>query len=105
VGNVPSTVSAGGLAVTKFERLNSVLGCEFDRYVMEHPDFAEKIPLGATVVLQMEGEDDFNKWARSISERNRSKDKDEKGPVLYVRIKGLRPPKSRLIRPVIARSA
>jgi len=93
------------LAVTKFERLNSVLGCEFDRYVMEHPDFAEKIPLGATVVLQMEGEDDFNKWARSISERNRSKGKDEKGPVLYVRIKGLRPPRSRLIRPVIARSA
>ena len=72
---------------------------------MEHPDFAEKIPLGATVVLQMEGEDDFNKWARSISERNRSKDKDGKGPILYVRIKGLRPPKSRLIRPVIARSA
>ena len=47
----------------------------------------------------------FNKWARSIAERNRSKDKDEKGPILYVRIKGLRPPKSRLIRPVIAKSA
>ena len=51
----------GGLAVTKFERLNSVLGYEFDRYVMEHPDFAEKIPPGAIVVLQVEGEDDFNK--------------------------------------------
>jgi len=67
--NLPSAVPAGGLAVTKFERLNSVLGYEFDRYVMEHPDFAEKIPLGATVVLQMEGEDAFNKWARTIAER------------------------------------
>ena len=105
MGNVPSAVPAGRLAVTKFERLNSVLGYEFDRYVMEHPDFGEKIPLGATVVLQMEGEDEFNRWARSISERNRSKDKDENGPILYVWIKGLRPPKSRLIRPVIAKSA
>jgi hypothetical protein len=105
MGNLSSAVPAGGLAVTKFERLNSVLGYEFDRYVMEHPDFADKIPLGATVVLLLEGEDAFNKWARSIAERNRAKDKDENGPVLYVRIKGLRPPKSRLIRPVIAKSA
>ncbi len=93
------------MAVTKFERLNSVLGYEFDRYVMEHPEFAERIPLGANVILQLEGEDAFNKWARSISERNRAKDKDASGPILYVRIKGLRPPKSRLIRPVIAKSA
>jgi len=93
------------LAVTKFERLNSVLGYEFDRYVMEHPEFAEKIPLGATVILQLEGNDAYNRWSRRIAEKNRSKDKDENGPILYVRVKGLRPPKSRLIRPVIAKSA
>ena len=101
MGNLPSAVPAGGLAVTKFERLNSVLGCEFDRYIMEHPDFAEKIPLGAIVVLQLEGEDAFNKWARKIAELHRGKDE----PILYVQVKGLRPPKSRLIRPVIAKSA
>jgi len=93
------------LAVTKFERLNSVLGYEFDRYVMEHPGFAEKIPLGATVILQLEGNDAYNRWSRRIAEKNRSKDKGENGPILYVRVKGLRPPKSRLIRPVIAKSA
>ena len=87
--------------MTKFERLNSVLGVEFDRYVMEHPVFAEKIPLGATVVLQLEGEDAFNKWARKIAGLHRGKDE----PILFVQVKGLRPPKSRLIRPVIARSA
>ena len=42
---------------------------------------------------------------RGIAERNRGKDKEENGPILYVRIKGLRPPKSRLIRPVISTSA
>ena len=91
--------------MTKFERLNSVLGYEFDRYVMEHPGFAEKIPLGATVILQLEGNDAYNRWSRRIAEKNRSKYKDENGPILYVRVKGLRPPKSRLIRPVIAKSA
>ena len=91
--------------MTKFERLNSVLGYEFDRYVMEHPDFAEKIPLGANIILQLEGNDAYNRWSRKITEHNRAKDKDANGPVLYVRIKGLRPPKSRLIRPVISKSA
>jgi len=68
---------------------------------MEHPDFAEKIPLGATVVLQLDGEDAFNQWARNIAELHRGNDE----PILFVRVKGLRPPKSRLIRPVIAKSA
>jgi hypothetical protein len=89
------------MAVTKFERLNSVLGVEFDRYVMEHPGFAERIPPGAIVVLQLEGEDAFNKWARDIADLHRGKDE----PILLVEVKGLRPPKSRLIRPVIAKSA
>jgi hypothetical protein len=89
------------LAVTKFERLNSILGFEFDRYVLEHPEFAEKIPPDSIVVLQLKGEDAFNKWARNIAELHR--DKNE--PVLYVQISGLRPPRSRLIRPVIARTA
>jgi len=68
---------------------------------MEHPEFAEKIPLGATVVLQLEREDAFNKWARNITDLHRGKDE----AIVLVRVKGLRPPKSRLIRPVIAKSA
>ena len=30
---------------------NLILSTEFDRYVLEHPDFAEKIPDNAQVVL------------------------------------------------------
>ena len=88
-----------------FNRLHMDLLGEFDRYVLENPGFAARIPYGASVILQLEGNDAYNRWSRNIAERNRSKDKSENRPILYVRIKGLRPPKSRLIRPVIAKSA
>jgi len=91
--------------VKDFNRLHMDLLGEFHRYVLDNPGFAARIPYGATVILQLEGNDAYNRWSRNIAERNRTKDKDENGPVLYVRVKGLRPPKSRLIRPVIAKSA
>jgi len=92
--------------VKDFHRLHMDLLGEFSRYVLENPGFAARIPYGATVVLQLEGNDEYNRWSRGIAERNRAKDKKDKDrPILFVRVKGLRPPKSRLIRPVIARSA
>ena len=91
--------------MNEFHRLHMDLLGEFDRYVLENPGFAARIPYGATIILQLEGNDAYNRWSRSIAERNRAKDKDENRPILYVRVKGLRPPKSRLIRPVIAKSA
>ena len=91
--------------MNEFQRLHMDLLGEFDRYVLENPGFAARIPYGANIILQLEGNDAYNRWSRKITENNRAKDKDANGPILYVRIKGLRPPKSRLIRPVIARSA
>ena len=89
-----------------FHRLHMDLLGEFDRYVLENPGFAAKIPFGATVVLQLDGNDAYNRWSRGIAERNRAKDKKDKDrPLLFVHVKGLRPPKSRLIRPIIAKSA
>ena len=89
-----------------FHRLHMDLLGEFDRYVLDNPGFAARIPYGATVVLQLDGNDAYNRWSRGIAERNRSKDKKDKDrPLLFVRVKGLRPPRSRLIRPVIAKSA
>lgn len=87
--------------MTKFEKLNSDLGYEFDRYVMDHPEFAEKIPPNSIVVLQLKGQAAFNKWARDIAELHR----DESESILYVQVSGMRPPRSRLIRPVIAKTA
>jgi Family of unknown function (DUF5647) len=35
-----------------FEQKNAELVTEFDRYVREHPDFAERIPDNALVAMQ-----------------------------------------------------
>ena len=78
-----------------YERLNSILVAEFDRYVMEHPEFAARIPENAQVVLQMEGNSEYNKWIKEVAEVQR----DHEQPVVCVRIKRLRVARSRLVRP------
>ena len=85
--------------MTEFEHLNSVLGSEFDRYVVEHPAFASRIPLGAEVVLQLRGHARFNAWARGLLRRNH----EEGRPVLLVTIHRLRPRRSRIVLPRLRR--
>ena len=80
------------------EKKHGILVTEFDRYVVEHPEFAEKIPQNARIVLQVEGDDEYNRWSRELADRQR-----ETGQVVvYVKVKGLRPVKSRLIEPEVA---
>jgi len=65
---------------------------EFDRYVKEHPDFAEKIPNNAQVILLLEGDEEFNSWSTRVG-----KEQAEMGkPLLYVMIKKLGPAHSRI---------
>jgi hypothetical protein len=75
-----------------FERRNSLLGMEFDRYIREHPEFAERIPDKAQVILLMEGEDEFNEWSTRMGKEQAEKDQ----PILYVTIKRLGPAHSRI---------
>ena len=35
---------------------NSMLVREFDKYILEHPEFADRIPDDALVVIQLEGD-------------------------------------------------
>ena len=80
------------------EKKHGVLVTEFDRYVVEHPEFAEKIPLNAQIVLQVEGDEEYNAWSKQIAEKQR-----EPGQaIVYVKIKGLKPAKSRLLKPELA---
>lgn len=79
------------------EKRHAILITEFDRYVVEHPEFAAKIPLNAQVVLQIEGDEEYNEWSRRLAEKQR----EPAQPVIYVKVKGLRPVKSRLIRPEV----
>ena len=76
----------------RFVEKNSMLVKEFDRYILEHPEFADGIPDNALVVMQIEGDEEFNNWARvtarSVAERGT--------PIVYVTITELKPVRSRI---------
>ena len=73
-------------------RKNHLLGVEFDRYLLEHPELMEQIPEGAEVIFLPEDDPDLLQENLEIS-----KDKKlESGAVLLVRIGKLSPPRSRL---------
>ena len=80
------------------ERRNAIFGVEFDRYVMDHPAFAARIPRGAQVVLQLHDDPRFNAWARRVAKRQRAPGQ----PVVFVTIHQVRPAKSRLVAPKLA---
>jgi hypothetical protein len=75
-----------------FEKKNTDLIKEFNRYIREHPVFAEAIPKGAIVAMQLEGDDDYNAWSRRLAESQQ----EEGQPIIYVRIKRIRPIRSRI---------
>jgi hypothetical protein len=52
-----------------FEQKNAELVTEFDRYVREHPDFAERIPDNALVAMLVEGDEAFNRWGERKGDR------------------------------------
>lgn len=83
------------------EKKHAILATEFGRYVVEHPEFAAEIPKNSQIVLQVEGDEKYNEWSRTIAKKQRERGQK----AVYVRIKGLRPAKSRIIQPVLAKIA
>jgi hypothetical protein len=75
-----------------FVEKNSTLVREFDRYILEHPDFADQLPDNALVVMQLEGDDEFNRWAKQAAMEAVEKDT----PVAYVTITEIKPVRSRI---------
>lgn len=75
-----------------FEKKNTDLIKEFNRYIREQPGFAEAIPKGAIVAMQLKGDDDFNAWSRRLAESQQ----EEGQPIIYIRIKRIRPIRSRI---------
>ena len=80
------------------ERKHAILVTEFGRYVVEHPEFAVEIPRNAQIVLQLEGDEEYNQWSRQLAENQREPGQK----VVYVKVKGLRPARSRLLKPEVA---
>ncbi|MFV1976833.1 MAG: DUF5647 family protein [Candidatus Scalindua sp.] len=75
-----------------YERRNSILGMEFDRYMREHPELNEKIPQNTHITLLLEGDKDFNEWSTNLASRQAEKNQ----PIVYVTIKKLAPAHSRI---------
>lgn len=76
----------------RFTEKNTMLVKEFDRYILDHPEFADKIPDNALVVMQIEGDEEFNRWAREAAQSAAEKDT----PIVYVTITELKPVRSRI---------
>ena len=78
--------------MTIFEVRNAELVSEFDRYVREHPEFADSIPDNALVALLLEGDEEFNEWSRQGARAQAGLGQ----PIVYVKIKQLEPTHSRI---------
>ena len=78
-----------------------LIGGEFDRYAMEHPEVMDQIPSGAAVILLRKDDPGFceenMKLAQKLTERGEA--------VVYVEFDALVPQKSRLVNPRILETA
>ena len=74
---------------------NLILSTEFDRYVIEHPEFAEKIPQNAQIVLLPEDDPELRKENIEIAKAQREPGQ----PVVYVYVEKVTPQISRLVNP------
>ncbi|OQX91810.1 MAG: hypothetical protein B6D58_06210 [candidate division Zixibacteria bacterium 4484_95] len=76
----------------RFVEKNAMLVHEFDRYILEHPEFADRIPDNALVVVQIDGDEEFNEWARNTGQSVAEKD----NPIVYITVTELKPVRSRI---------
>jgi hypothetical protein len=79
----------------EFFEKNLVLTTEFDRYILEHPEVAEQIPLNAQIVLLPKDDPEICQRNREVATARREPGQ----PVVYVRIEKLAPQISRLVNP------
>ncbi len=78
--------------MNKFERKNTELVTEFDRFIIENPKFADSIPDGALLVMQVEDDAEFNEWNRKAALAQTQ----EGQKAIYINIKKLLPVRSRI---------
>ena len=66
---------------------NIELSAEFSRYIFEHPEIDEKIPIDVEVILLPE----FDKELKEFNLRLGKNIENEGGKVIYISIKEIRP--------------
>ena len=72
---------------------NHILGIEFDRYVLENPDFLDKIPDGAEIVFLPEDDPELCEENIRLSRVHR----EEGRPIVVIKIEKLETPRSSLV--------
>ena len=65
---------------------------EFEKYVLDHPEFAKKIPRNAVVIMKVDGDDHFNRWSEAKGKRQAKKGV----PMVRVTVKKMGPVHSRI---------
>ncbi len=80
------------MRLSPYEVKHGMLIREFNKYVREHPRFAAKIPPNARIILQLEGDEGFNRWSEQIGRAHLEANQ----PIVYVVIKKLQPDRSRI---------
>lgn len=83
--------------------MNITLSTEFSLYVLEHPDFAAKLPKGARIVLLPKNDPELSRINRDIAEKAKDRDDVPGRPVVFVEFERLKPVRSRLVRPRMVR--
>jgi hypothetical protein len=48
----------------QIQERHALLIQEFNQYLFDHPEFLEQIPQGAVIVLQLKGDEEYNRWSR-----------------------------------------
>lgn len=82
----------------EFWELQRSLGFEFSRYILAHPEFAERIPLNALIVFQLKDNPGFNEWVIRIAKAHKEPDQ----PAIIIEVEKLLPPlESRLVNPTL----
>lgn len=79
----------------QLQERHALLIQEFNQYLFDHPGFLEQIPQGAVIVLQLKGDEEYNRWSRRVARKIREKNQ----PLAFVEIQKLAPARSRLVSP------
>jgi hypothetical protein len=79
----------------RLQEQHALLIQEFNQYLFDHPEFLKHIPQGAVIVLQLKGDEPYNRWSRSLARKTREKGQ----PLAFVEIQKLAPARSRLVSP------
>jgi len=77
-----------------FEK-NLEINHEFSKFIIKHPDLEEKIPTNALIVFIVENDTELSQKNLEMSRANREPNQ----PLVFLKIKAIRPEESRLVEP------